>query len=210
MIGWVYALVFTRALAADPAPTDVPSGSGRAPSVDLAEEADLQFRLGVAAYRSGELTSALEHLLASHRLVPNRNVVFNLARTYEELGQLDSAWRYYDQYVRTETDPTARAEADQALLRLGPKVARVKVDTDPPGATGLPRPDRPREPRRHPADPGPPTGRTPAPARARRVPPDPDHGPAGHGRARGDSGGPRRRQGPGGRGRLAVVECLGG
>ena len=114
-----------------------------APSVDLAEEADLQFRLGVAAYREGELTRALEHLLASQRLVPNRNVVFNLARTYEELGELDSAWRYYDQYARSEpardpasgTDPDAGpSDAEQALLRLGPKVARVKVETEPPGA----------------------------------------------------------------------------
>lgn len=111
-----------------------------APSVDLAEEADLQFRLGVADYRAGELTGALEHLLASQRLVPNRNVVFNLARTYEELGQLDSAWRYYDQYARTETAPDATSgaepsDAEQALLRLGPRVARVKVETTPPGAS---------------------------------------------------------------------------
>ena len=143
MIGWAWA-----AYAADSvdvpeehAPTPLPGNpwtttdAGRAPSVDLAEEADLQFRLGVAAYRAGDLTEALEHLLASHRLVPNRNVVFNLARTYEELGQLDSAWRYYDQYARTELDPESRAEAEQALIRLGPKVARVKVDTVPPGAT---------------------------------------------------------------------------
>src|SRR5262245_32789961 len=83
-----------------------------APSVDLAEEADLQFRLGIASYRAGNFMPALEHLLASHRLVPNRNVVFNLARTYEELGELDSAWRYYDQYVQAEPDPKKRAEAE--------------------------------------------------------------------------------------------------
>lgn len=103
-------------------------------TVDYAEEADLQFKLGLAAYAKRDYQGALAHLLASNRLVPNRNVVFNLARTYEQSGSPEAAWRYYQLYVQAETDPRSRAEAEEALARLTPKVARVSVTTDPPGA----------------------------------------------------------------------------
>src|SRR5437773_1552373 len=52
---------------------------------DVADEADLQFNLGADAYEKGDFRGALEHFLASNRLVPNRNVIFNIARTYEQL-----------------------------------------------------------------------------------------------------------------------------
>ncbi|MEQ1569940.1 MAG: PEGA domain-containing protein [Myxococcota bacterium] len=104
-------------------------------SVDYAEEADLQFHLGIEAYDDRDYTGALEHLLASNRLVPNKNVVFNLARTYEQIGTIDAAWRYYERYVEIEDDPAARSEAEQALHRLTPRVARIEVTSEPPGAT---------------------------------------------------------------------------
>lgn len=81
------------------------------------------------------MEEALQRLLASERLVPNRNVTFNIARCYEALGSLDQAWRHYAAYVAAETDAEARAEAQQALARLDAKVARVAVETVPPGAT---------------------------------------------------------------------------
>ncbi|MCB9672764.1 MAG: PEGA domain-containing protein, partial [Alphaproteobacteria bacterium] len=102
---------------------------------DLGEEADLLFRLGVREYSEGRTEDALQYMLASQRLVPNRNVEFNIARCFEELGMLDEAWRHYDDYARAEPDPQARAEAEAALLRLGQRVARVEITSDPPGAT---------------------------------------------------------------------------
>ncbi|MEZ4234899.1 MAG: PEGA domain-containing protein [Myxococcota bacterium] len=81
-----------------------------------------------------DLESALEHLLASNRLVPNANVVFNLGRVHEARGDLASAWRCYDAYVGVETDPARREEAEEALAAIEPKVARVRVQSSPPGA----------------------------------------------------------------------------
>jgi len=111
--------------AAQPAP----------PTADLADEADLLFRRGIAAYRERRIEDALADLLASNRLVPNRNVMFNIARCYEQLGTLPSAWRWYAASAAGEPDPAARAEAAAALDRLTPKVALVDVSTDPAGAT---------------------------------------------------------------------------
>lgn len=102
---------------------------------DLADEADLQFDLGAKSYRRGEFTAALEHFLASNRLVPNPNVAFNIARTYERLGQFPEAFRYYDAALSAETSSQARSVIQRDLDRIRPQVALLEVVTDPPGAT---------------------------------------------------------------------------
>src|SRR5947208_3436626 len=54
----------------------------------VADESDLQFTIGAEAYTKGDFTGALEHFLASNRLVANRNVMFNIALAYGEAKQL--------------------------------------------------------------------------------------------------------------------------
>jgi outer membrane receptor for ferrienterochelin and colicin len=102
---------------------------------DLADEADLQFQLGAARYRDGDYTGALEHFLASNRLVPNRNVSFNIARSFEKLKQYPAAFRYYTQALEGETDEDAKARVETALELIKPNVAVLKIVTSPPGAT---------------------------------------------------------------------------
>ncbi len=127
---WLLGVVILWAGLASP-----PAAAQDAPSVDLAEEADLQFRLGIDLYRKSDWEGALEHLLASNRLVPNRNVGFNIARCYEQMGQFSQAWRYYAEYVRLEPDPERRSAGERALERVNAQVALVRIETDPPGAT---------------------------------------------------------------------------
>lgn len=109
--------------------------AGPARADDLADEADLQFRLGAEAYQKGDYTAALQHFLASNRLVPNKNVVFNVAKTYEKLGRHPEAYRYYGQALAAETDPRARQRIQKDLELIEGKVAVVEIVTDPPGAT---------------------------------------------------------------------------
>src|SRR5262249_20616439 len=78
---------------------------------------------------------ALEHFLASNRLVPNRNVVFNIARTYEKLGRYPEAFRYYTTALGQETDAAARTRITAALTPIRPYVALLEIPTQPPGAT---------------------------------------------------------------------------
>ncbi len=102
---------------------------------NLADEADLQFKLGAESYQRGDFTGALEHFLASNRLVPNRNVLFNIARTYEELHNAPDAYRYYVDALGGETRADQKQRIEDALRRVAPQVAVLKVTTDPPGAT---------------------------------------------------------------------------
>lgn len=116
-------------LGAQPAMAQAPSAN-----VDLAEEADLHFQQAIDHYRAGRFEKALEHLLRSNRLVPNRNVAFNIARCYEQLGRFDEAFRHYHDVLSAEPDPKGQANAREAIARIQPRVALIEVETDPPGA----------------------------------------------------------------------------
>jgi outer membrane receptor protein involved in Fe transport len=102
---------------------------------DVADEADLHFRLGTEAYAARDFRGALEHFLMSNRLVPNRNVVFNIARTYEQLTQYADAHRYYSIALDVEQDAARRGLITEAITRIRPYVAVLRVVTEPPGAT---------------------------------------------------------------------------
>jgi len=102
---------------------------------DLADEADLQFTLGTEAYQKGDLRSALEHFLASNRLAPNRNVLYNIARVYDAMKRYPEAYRYYSQALDGEKDAQARAAIESALTQLAASVVVVRIETSPPGAT---------------------------------------------------------------------------
>ena len=102
----------------------------------VADEADLQFTVGAEAYAKANFTGALEHFLASNRLVPNRNVMFNIARAYEQLARFPDAYRYYIDATRGDAgDIRLQKDVTAALARIAGKVAVISIETSPPGAT---------------------------------------------------------------------------
>lgn len=102
---------------------------------DTADEADLKFRLGAEAYQRADYRGALEHFLVSNRLVPNRNVIYNIARCYEELKQYPEAYRYFTLALKAETNAEVQARIQRALGSIKQFVAVLEVESEPPGAT---------------------------------------------------------------------------
>lgn len=102
---------------------------------DTADEADLKFRLGAEAYQRGDFKSALEQFLGSNRLVPNRNVTYNIARCYQELRQFPEAYRYFSLALQGEKDAEARARIERELTAIRQNVAVLEVESEPAGAT---------------------------------------------------------------------------
>ncbi len=103
-------------------------------ATNLAVEADLHFQRAIELYRQGSYHQALEHLLVSNRLAPNKNVVFNIARCFERIRNYNEAYRYYSDYVAIETEPERLESAQEALTRIKPQVALLRVESTPPGA----------------------------------------------------------------------------
>jgi outer membrane receptor protein involved in Fe transport len=101
---------------------------------DVADEADTQFNLGAIQYQQGNFEQALSHFLASNRLARNKNVLFNIARCYEQLRRFPEAHRYYTRALEVENNTSAAASIKQALARIADRVALLSITTEPPGA----------------------------------------------------------------------------
>ena len=102
---------------------------------NTADEADVAFSLGNDAFSKRRYEDALAAYFLSYRLVPNRNVLFNIARCYEALDRFDEAYRYWnDLYVDPSLPADEKKDVKQALARLAPRVALVTVTSTPSGA----------------------------------------------------------------------------
>ncbi|HCF58092.1 MAG TPA: ligand-gated channel protein [Myxococcales bacterium] len=119
----VLALVLLTSLAPLPASAD-----------NTADEADLLFERGVDSYRARRFEDALVAFFGSNRLVKNRNVILNIARCYEQLRRYEEAYRYYNDVLAEEPTAEDRQFVEQSLKRLAPRVALVRVVSEPPGA----------------------------------------------------------------------------
>src|SRR5688572_7791286 len=93
-------------------------GSALSHADNVADEAELHFQRGAESYRQGNYTDALEHFLASNRLSPNRNVQYNIARAFEQLGKFPEAYRYYIAAAKGETDPAIKKSVEDAIARV--------------------------------------------------------------------------------------------
>jgi outer membrane receptor for ferrienterochelin and colicins len=102
---------------------------------DEASEAQLQYELGVELYRQRRFAEAVERFIASNRLVPNANVVLNIAQTYQLMNRPVEAYNWYETCLLTfQLDADQRERAEDSRDRLGSEVAIVHVRTEPAGA----------------------------------------------------------------------------
>lgn len=102
---------------------------------DTASEAELQYTLGTELYKQRRYQEALQHFIASNRLVPNANVVFNVAIIYGLLKREVDAYNWYETYLHFEgLDVAARTRGERARDALASKVAVLDVTTTPAGA----------------------------------------------------------------------------
>lgn len=116
----------------------VPVASAQEQTEELsatADEADVEFRLGNEAYRKGDFREALSHYFASNRLVPNRNVTFNIAKCYENLDEFVQAYRYYSTYLQGIEKASERKDVEKAISRISKRVGLLDLKSDPDGAT---------------------------------------------------------------------------
>lgn len=141
---WVRAMIRTRSLrglcaalalcAGSAALAPVRAQTAQGPAEATADEADVRFRLGNQAYKKRDFHQALSHYFASNRMAPNRNVIFNIARCYEQLKRYAEAFRYYQLFDGSDLSAAERKALTEALERVRPLVALLHVTSQPPGA----------------------------------------------------------------------------
>jgi len=101
---------------------------------DVADEAQFHFVRGTQLYRQGRFDDALSEFYVSNRLVPNRNVQFNIARSLEQLKLYDEAFRVWSELGRKDAPAAEAAAVTAAIEKLRPHLALVRVTSEPPGA----------------------------------------------------------------------------
>lgn len=99
-----------------------------------ATEAQLLFERGAELYRDRRFGEALEAMVASNRLVPNANVVFNIAQIYELLERPIEAFNWYQRHLELARDGDARERVLERIEGLRARVALLHVQSEPTGA----------------------------------------------------------------------------
>ena len=58
------------------------------------------FEAGARAYETGKLHIALDHFLKAYRLAPSPELLFNLARVYERMGEAEQGIHHFRRYLQ--------------------------------------------------------------------------------------------------------------
>ncbi len=81
------------------------------------DQAETAFFEGLSAYRAKKYTESAKLFKVAHKLVPYRDLLFNIARSYEELGDKKGAVQYYREYLATK--PIDETQVIHRMRELG-------------------------------------------------------------------------------------------
>jgi tetratricopeptide (TPR) repeat protein len=111
-------------------------GPGESPR----DRAKAEYGAGLAAYQEGRLREAIDHLTCANQLVASADLAYNIAVTYDAMGDAASALRWFREYRRqggadADSAPVRDklAELEAALQAVG--VQQVTIASTPAGAT---------------------------------------------------------------------------
>jgi tetratricopeptide (TPR) repeat protein len=115
-------------------------GCATGPGESPRDRAKAEYGAGLAAYEQRSYREAIDHLLCANTLVASAELAYNIAVTYDAMGDAASALRWYREYRRqggrdAESAPVREkvAALESALQERG--VQQVTIVSSPAGAT---------------------------------------------------------------------------
>lgn len=106
------------------------------------EQARELFVQGSAHYQAGRLDEALDHFLRAWRVVPGPELAYNVARTYERMGDARRGIQFYRHYLQqAEPDAAERRDVERRIEELEAIAARHReqIIAAPPSRDELTR-----------------------------------------------------------------------
>jgi tetratricopeptide (TPR) repeat protein len=89
------------------------------PSQANVERARQLFVEGTTHYQGGRLNEALDRFLQAWRLVPGPELAYNVARTYERMGDTQRSIEFYQHYLRQAApDDAERANVQRRIAEM--------------------------------------------------------------------------------------------
>lgn len=111
----------SRAQAGKPTDTDQEVFDDKRGDISIDQEtldkAETAFFGGLTAYRAKKYTEAAKLFETAHKLVPYRDLLFNIARAYEALNNRSAAIKYYREYLATK--PIDETQVIHRMRELG-------------------------------------------------------------------------------------------
>src|SRR4051812_41384835 len=107
---------------------------------------------GAALYASRDYRHAIEKFIQAYAVDSDPNLLFNIARCYEELGEIDAAIEKYDTFLKTPgADARGRARARESLtaLREAAETARKNPTASASQSASLTGPSADASPAEH-------------------------------------------------------------
>ncbi|MEZ4392556.1 MAG: TonB-dependent receptor [Polyangiales bacterium] len=112
---------------------------------DERAEARRHFRAGISLVRERRFVEAIEEFQSAYRILPNVNVLFNIARAYSDAGDVERALDFYGQYLQGDVPDRAEVEATVRELQQRLRAAQAAAPT-PPAAPATEPPPAPSPP----------------------------------------------------------------
>jgi tetratricopeptide (TPR) repeat protein len=96
------------------------------PAVEESADASAKLKEAERLYNVGKYREAAEVIEELNRADPNPKYVYNIARAYDQAGDLEKSLEYYQQYVSSKegTDPTLLKRAVLSIDRLKGLIAK--------------------------------------------------------------------------------------
>jgi len=101
---------------------------------------------GASLYAARDYRRAIEKFIQAYAIEPDPNLLFNIARCYEELGEVDAAVEKYEAFLKTpgaDTRGQRRARESLAALREARAGASSAAAASPNAAVAEPVPAQP-------------------------------------------------------------------
>jgi tetratricopeptide (TPR) repeat protein len=96
-----------------------PRGGARPPTQAQIDEARRLFTEGSQHYQAGRLDQALERFLAAWRIVRSPELAYNVARTYERMGDAQHGIEFYRSYLeQAAPDAAERQNVERRITEL--------------------------------------------------------------------------------------------
>ena len=144
--GAAWVLISGQSVASDPVPApNAPAPVGaEQPEASATDPAAAAFKRSLDRYAAGDLQGALEAMRESHRLSNRTELLYNIARIEEEVGDCPASLADYNRYLQLVPNGRYRqpaTEASQKLEKRCPQTAPVE-----PAPTVAPQPIAPPAP----------------------------------------------------------------
>jgi hypothetical protein len=103
---------------------------------DAKAKAKVLVNEGSALYQSGNYAGALEKFKEAHTIYASPKIWFNIGQANRDLGRFDDSLVAFDKFLIGASDASREtiADAQRAVDELRPKLGRVRIECQTPGA----------------------------------------------------------------------------